>query len=105
MARALTSGMRRLLTNHRSSDGAIYRTHFKALAERFGPFDSIGKFYASGVSLLWVELQQNIRALEEAARRRAEGRGRRPSVARVSHLRKRQALSWVTYDQALRRLE
>ena len=105
MRRALRCGARRMYPTHGGARGRSFGAHYTGLVERFGPFDAFLRTYASGVSALWVEFQTSTQLLEETERARAEGKGRRPSAARLSHLKKRQGLAWQTYDAAVRRLE
>ena len=61
--------------------------------------------YAAGAAVLWVEFQKATRALKTAEETRAKGKGRRPNAAALERLKRRQGLSWQSYDQAIRRLE
>ncbi len=103
--RRLRGNLPRLLGDHRSREGQIYRAHFAALEKRWGPFDELGQQYAGAVAAAWLEWLQAGKALALARQQRDRGRGRRPSAGGISRLQRRQGLSWATYDQALRRLQ
>lgn len=106
MSRALTGRMPRMFRSHQGQRGAWFREAYRGLEARLaGPFDAVTRQYAAGVSALWVEWRSDKLAQEEAERARQAGRGRRPSVQEIARLKKRAALSWGSYDAALRRLE
>jgi hypothetical protein len=90
---------------HDGSRGRTYDAHYRALAARLGPFDRLGRDYASSVAALFVDAAHSQRTLEEARRARGEGTGRRPSQAGINQLQKRAGLAWESYDTALHRLE
>jgi hypothetical protein len=94
-----------MFRRHSGRQGVWYRVHYAALETRLGPFDPAMRLYAGGASALWVTWRLDSDAAEEASQARQEGRGRRPSAQAVARLKKRAALSWGSYDAALRRLE
>lgn len=105
MSRALRGGLPRMFRNHLNVRGVWYREHYKALDQRLGPFDQVSREYAGAVAALWCEFRGDTLALEAAELARREGQGRRPSTQAIARLKKRAALSWGSYDQALVRLE
>jgi hypothetical protein len=94
-----------MFRNHLNVRGVWYREHYKALDQRLGPFDQVSREYAGAVAALWCEFRGDTLALEAAELARREGQGRRPSTQAIARLKKRAALSWGSYDQALVRLE
>ena len=94
-----------MFKSHGGARGRWFREQFGALEARFGLFDSVARHYAAGVAVLWCDFRQDTLALEEAENARRKGRGRRPSTQAVARLKRRQGLSWGSYDSALRRLE
>jgi hypothetical protein len=105
MSRALRCGAPRLLGYHGGVTGRWFQAQYVALERRLGPFDPILRNYAGAIAALWVTFRQDATALQDAERARRQGRGRRPSTQAISRLKKRQGLSWGSYDAALRRLE
>jgi len=105
MSRALRSGAPRLLGNHGGAAGKWFDTHYRALLARLGPFDAMTRDYAGAAAALWVQFREATAAVKAAQEARANGKGRRPSTAAVERLRRRQGLSWQSYDQAVKRLE
>jgi hypothetical protein len=105
MSRALRNGVPRMFTNHKGAKGSWFRDHYRALEQRLGAFDSVCREYAGAVAALWCEFRTDTLALESAEKARNEGQGRRPSTQAIARLKKRAALSWGSYDAALRRLE
>jgi hypothetical protein len=105
MSHALSRHVPRVYADHRRPDGREYRRHFLELTERYGPLDGVARSFASGVARLWVGYLQDSAAVDAAVRAREVGTGRRPSVALIARLRKRQGLSWGSYDSGLKRLE
>jgi hypothetical protein len=105
MSRALRNGMPRMFSNHKGARGHWFREHYRALEQRLGTFDSVCREYAGAVAALWCEFRSDTLALEAAEKARDEGQGRRPSAQMIARLKKRAALSWGSYDAALRRLE
>lgn len=105
MARALRSGARRVLGNHGGARGKSFDAHYRALRARLGPFDGVTRDYASATAAAFVAYLDAEVAVTRATRLRDGGRGRRPSVQALERLRRRQGLSWGTFDGALRRLE
>jgi hypothetical protein len=78
--------------------------HYAALAGRF-PLDALGRDYAASVATLWALWRAAAEDLEDAQRRRREGRGRRPSRAMILRHQRQMGRAWLLYDPALRRLE
>lgn len=105
MSHALPSGVPRMFRNHAGLAGRWFREHYTALEQRLGPFDPVSRQYAGAAAALWVTFRQDTTALDEAERARRQGKGRRPSTSAIARLKKRQGLSWQSYDAALRRLE
>lgn len=105
MSRALSGGLPRMFSSHKGAKGHWFREHFRAIEMRLGSFDPVCRDYAGGVAALWCEYRTDVLSLEVAETARADGHGRRPSVQAIARLKKRAALSWGSYDAALRRLE
>ena len=105
MSRALRGGAPRMFGNHHGAAGKWYSQHYAALLKQLGPFDGVTRAYAGAAAALWVTFKQDTQALIDAERARRQGRGRRPSTQAIARLKKRQGLSWGSYDAALRRLE
>src|SRR5438093_12648356 len=105
MSRALAGGLPRMFQRHSGVKGHWFRSHFRALEQRLGPFDPVTRQYAGAAAVLWCEFRRDTLALEEAEAARREGKGRRPSTSAIARLKKRAALTWGSYDAALRRLE
>jgi len=105
MSRALRGGLPRMYRRHTGARGRWFRLHYQALEARLGPFDKVTSHYAGAAAVLWCEFRQDILALESAEQLRQDGKGRRPSVQSIARLKKRAALTWGSYDAALRRLE
>lgn len=104
MSRALRGGLPRMFRSHLNVRGVWYREHYKALDQRHGPFDKVTREYAGAVAALWCEFRGDTLTLESAEQARREGHGRRPSSQAIARLKKRAALSWGSYDAALRQL-
>ena len=105
MSRPLRRGVPRVFRSHAGERGHWFRSQYRALEERLGPFDGLTRQFAASCSALYVEWRSDVRAEEEADRARREGKGRRPSAAVLARLKKRAGLSWQSYDGSLRRLE
>jgi hypothetical protein len=103
--RALSNRMPRAFASHRGVKGGWFRAQYSALEQRLGAFDSVCREYAGAVAVLWCEFRADTLALEAAEDARHGGKGRRPSTQAIARLKKRAALSWGSYDAALRRLE
>jgi hypothetical protein len=95
----------RILGRHDGAPGRQFHSHYTALLERLGPFDALGRQYASATAGLWVDWRAAEVALAEAQRQRLQGRGRRPSAQRIGRLQRRSGLAWSDYNQALAKLE
>jgi hypothetical protein len=96
----------RLLGTHEGLQGRAFRRGYDALVERFGPFESkLLRLEASRVAAAWANLEDATRALADARRRRATGRGRRPASRDVERFARRQGLADGSYQLALNRLE
>lgn len=104
VSRALRSGARRIFGRHDGVAGRQFNRHYRALAQRLGPFDGISRDYASAVAGLWVQWTEAAETLANAQRLRKEGKGRRPSPGQIARLQKRAGLAWASYDAALKRL-
>jgi hypothetical protein len=103
--RALSGGQPRMLSDHRSPEGAQYRSAFEALKAEHGPFHTATLRFAAGrVALLEVSLTASSRALDAARRQRAIGKGRRPSERQLERLARRVGLDDGSYQAALDRL-
>lgn len=105
MGRALRSGAPRMLGRHNGASGRWFDAHYRALDQRFGPFDALTRLEAGKTAALWVTFRQATERLREAVQARETGRGRRPNAAAIRTLEKRQGLAQSSYDAALRRLE
>src|SRR5437870_11707474 len=105
MSRRLRGDAPRMFARHDRAAAQWYGRHFRELADKLGPFDSVTRTYAGAVAALWVTFRRDTITLEDAQRARQAGRGRRPSTSAIIRLEKRQGLSWGSYDAALRRLE
>jgi hypothetical protein len=98
-------GVPRMFRSHAGAKGRWFREHYRALDARLGPFDSVCREYAAGTCVMLCEFKTDTLALEAAEHARRDGHGRRPSTQAIARLKKRTALSWGSYDAALRRLE
>ena len=105
MSRALRGGAPRMLGRHDGAAGRWYHAHYRALAQQLGPFDDVTRAYAGSTAALFVTFKRDTEALVDAERARHAGKGRRPSNQAIARLKKRQGLSWGSYDAALRRLQ
>lgn len=94
-----------MFASHSGKRGRLYQAQFAALRERYGPFDAVARCNAAAAAVLWVEFQTATAAVQAAEDVRARGKGRRPSAAGIEKLKRRQGLSWGSYQQAERRLE
>lgn len=94
-----------MLGRHDGAAGRWYHAHYRALVRQLGPFDDVTRTYAGAVAALFVTFRRDTEALTDAERARRDGKGRRPGVQTIARLKKRQGLSWASYDAALRRLE
>jgi hypothetical protein len=101
-------GQRRLLHSllvYRKGTRTNARAYFQSLATKYGPFDTPTRAYAQAVASMWGVFAQATEDLNVAEVKRQTGRGRVPPVAAIERLRRRQALAFGSWDQALRRLE
>jgi hypothetical protein len=105
VSRPLRSGAPRMLGNHIGRSGRWYDEHFRALKSKFGPFDPMLRSYAGSVSALYVGWRESTEAVARGQWLRQKGKGRRPSVAQIERLKRRQGLAWISYDAALRRFQ
>jgi len=102
---ALQRLVRRMFLDGRAPVAVAFRREFRALEQRLGPFDDVTAQHAAGVVTFALEFQSNTADLQRLQEARARGRGRRPTAAAVERMRRRQGLSWGSYESALRRLE
>jgi hypothetical protein len=101
----LQDGSPRILDNHNSVEGRIYRQGYRLLAQDLGPFETpLLRAEAGRVAVHFVNLQVATRAIMAARRERRVGRGRRPSARDLERLSRRQALADASYGQALEKL-
>lgn len=105
MTSALRVLMRRMFSDCRSTEAYAFRRELRAIEKRLGPFDDVTLQYAAGVAVFGLDFQAVSAAVRQAQGKRARGKGRRPAAAAVERLKRRQGLSWQTYDSAMRRLE
>ena len=104
--RRLVGDAVRLLSSHRSAEGAAFRRCYAALVERFGSFETqLLKLEASRVAVAWANVEDATKALSEARRRRAKERGRRPGSRDLERLSRRQGLADNSFQLAIGRLE
>lgn len=103
MSRRLRSGAPRLLGHHGGRRGRWFDEHYRDLARRYAPFDPMLRNYAGSLAALWVAWRESTEAVIAAQEVRQEGKGRRPSVAQIERLKRRQGLAWISYDGALKR--
>ena len=97
--------LRRLFLRHTPAERRLLRAHYRALDERYGPFDAVTKAYALAETAMWWGFELATAAVMEGEQKRREGKRRRPAAQAVERLRKRQGLAYGSFDQALRRLE
>ena len=97
--------MRHLFPDCRSAEAAHFRRECQALEKRLGPFDDVTLQYAVGVVTFSLAFQSDSKARQRAELARTLGKGRRPTVAAIERLKRREGLSWGSYDQAMKRLE
>jgi len=97
--------MRAWFGDGRGTNAVAFRRDYQALARRVGPFDESLVRFAAGVVILAIEFETVTAELRTAQAKRATGKGRKPSTARITSLRKRHGLAWASYDSALRRLQ
>ena len=100
----LTAGAPRLLGRHDGAAGRAFRRYYDALAGELGPFRPLVRLEAGRVAVLGVLLEAATHALMAARRDRETGRGRRPSVAALERLARRQGLADASYAAALDKL-
>lgn len=105
MSRALRSGAPRVLGRHDGAAGGLFDVHYRALQETHGPFTALLRQYAGSAAAWWAQFVMDTRAVKQAEDARLHGKGRRPGAAAIARLKKRQGLSWQSYEQAARRLE
>ena len=105
MTAALLTVMRYLFPDCRSAEASRFRREFRAVEKRLGPFDAVALHYAAGTVVFGIEFQTATAAVQRAQDARTNGKGRRPTAAAVERLKRRQGLSWQSYDSAMRRLE
>lgn len=103
--RALRAGKQRLLPNHRSVEGQRYHAYYAALARTFDLSGPLGRLEASRTALRHVRWLEASRALREAEAARRDGKGRRPSAARIRSLIKIEQREDMKLTAALAALE
>lgn len=105
MSRARRRLVKRLYGDGHTADARAFCRGWAALEQRLGvalePFLT-ETAAAVEFGLQWQDVTGELRQAQEARQR---GKGRRPTASRIASLRKRQGLSWQSYDQAVRRLE
>ena len=81
------------------------RAHYRRLLDRFGPLVGIARDYAVAETEMWFVFALVSEELAAAQAKRANCRGRRPSVQAVERLRKRQGVAFESWNTALGRLD
>jgi hypothetical protein len=76
-----------------------------ALEQRFGPFDAVALRQAVHTAIMAFRVEKTTAALRRHEEARQRGKGRRPSLAIIERLQRRQGLSQQTYEASLVRLE
>src|SRR5262245_10448045 len=100
----LTGGKPRLLGHHGGWQGKAYGRAWAALEQAHTLDGPLKQLEAGRVAVRFVAWQRAVKALREAERARANGRGRRPSAGLLRQLVKREALEDAAYARALGRL-
>jgi len=96
----LKGGVQRLLCDHSGRSGWAFRRALRCARGGVRPLQ-LARLEAGRVALAWVNLDAASRALEDARRARANGRGRRPGSRDVGRAARRQGLADQSYAQAL----
>lgn len=94
----------RAFPDERAADAVARRRFYAALAEAFPLTTPLVRHEAARVALLRVLAQNATRALLDAQRARAKGKGRRPNPRAIERLARRQGLADASYSQALDKL-
>jgi hypothetical protein len=95
--------LERMLGKPGAADRIEFGNAWRALAAEFGvpPARSLVRLATMRTAARWASLVASERALADARRARAEGKGRRPSQAKVNQLAKRAGLEDDSYQKAL----
>jgi hypothetical protein len=95
-----------MLGRHDGAQGRAFDAHYRALEEQHGPFTSqLSKQYAAAAAAWWSQFQSETRSVKQAEDARMNGKGRRPSDRDIARLKKRQGLSWQSYEKAIVKIE
>jgi hypothetical protein len=96
----------RMLGKPTAPDRREFGHAWRALVAEFGmpSAKSLARMAMMRAATRWVALVAAERALADARRERAEGKGRRPSVQRLNALAKRAGLEDDSYQKALDKL-
>jgi hypothetical protein len=96
--------LERMLRKPGAADRIAFGNAWRALAAEFGVPPARGSLVRLAMmrtAARWASLVASERALADARRTRAEGKGRRPSQAKVNQLAKRAGLEDDSYQKAL----
>jgi hypothetical protein len=105
VSRALRRLIRQMFPDGRCAKAVAFRRDYRMLDKQLGPFDEAMLPHAAGVVIFQHAFQDATREVQRMQEARAHGRGRRPTAAAIERLKRRQGLSWQSFDQARRRLE
>src|SRR5262245_21312264 len=94
----------RVYADHRTAEAVAHRRLYAVLVSEFPLTTALLRYEASRVATLGVLATKATRALCDAQRARANGRGRRPSPREIERLARRQGLADASYSQALDKL-
>jgi hypothetical protein len=103
--KALRAGKQRVLADHRTVAGKQYHAYFVALAKAFDLSAPLARLEASRVALRHLRWLEASAGLREAEAVRRNGKGRRPSAARIRSLIKIEQREDMKLSAALAALE
>lgn len=105
--RRLRGGFSVWLPDHRATDGVLFRRYLKAGAELLGGLDGseLHRVEVRHYAIAGVVYERAARVWGEAAERRENGLGRRPSSRDVERAARRLGLAEQTFTAAAQRLE
>ena len=81
------------------------RAHYQQAVNRFGVLTGLTRDLAIAETELWWVFTEASQELAHVETKRRHGRGRRPNVAAIEKLRRRQGIAFQSWDAALKRLE